>query len=97
MSIFDPNSSSLPSQKLDADDNHINNDEQAILNRTLTGGRAGEAEFVPIAPRRGSVTAQVEEIFFENFLKYFKNAEENGAGASKKTYPGIKPVLIPAR
>jgi acyl-[acyl-carrier-protein] desaturase len=50
--------------------------ERRTFERILTGGRAGEAEFVPKAPRRGTVTAQVEEIFFENFLRYFKNAEE---------------------
>ncbi|MBC8101564.1 MAG: acyl-ACP desaturase [Cytophagales bacterium] len=71
MSTFDP-------------DNHVTDsslslaerDEQRVLERTLTGGRAGEPEFVPVAPWRGSVNAQVEEIFFENFLKYFKNAEQ---------------------
>jgi acyl-[acyl-carrier-protein] desaturase len=42
----------------------------------LTGGRAGEADETPTAPRRGSATAQIEEIFFEGYLKYFKTSEE---------------------
>ncbi len=83
MSIPDLNSE-------DPNSSEINSDEQAILDRTLTGGRVGEAEFVPIAPRRGSVTAQVEEIFFENFLKYFKNAEEKRRWSIEKDIPWDK-------
>lgn len=75
---------------LDAEDRTINADEKRILDRTLTGGRAGEPDFVPIAPRRGSVTAQVEEIFFENFLKYFKNAEEKRRWDIEKDIPWDK-------
>ena len=50
--------------------------EAATVNRILTQGRAGEPDEVPTAPRRGSVTAQIEEIFFESYLRYFKTSEE---------------------
>ena len=42
----------------------------------LTHGRKGEPSEPPAAPRKGSTTAQIEEIFHESFLRYFKNAEE---------------------
>lgn len=51
------------------------NNEALIMHRALTGGRAGEPDVIPTAPRRGSVTAQIEEIFFESYLRYFQNAE----------------------
>jgi acyl-[acyl-carrier-protein] desaturase len=88
MSISEFNNQTTP--PLDAEDRTINADEKRILDRTLTGGRAGEPDFVPIAPRRGSVTAQVEEIFFENFLKYFKNAEEKRRWDIEKDIPWDK-------
>ncbi len=50
--------------------------EEQITQRILTEGRAGLPDEPLHPPRRGSVNAQVEEIFYENFLKYFKNAEE---------------------
>jgi len=50
--------------------------ERAKIEYLMQRGRTGEPEFVPRAPRRGSVTAQVEEIFFETFLRYLKNAEQ---------------------
>ena len=50
-------------------------EEAATIQRMLTQGRAGEPDVTPTPPRRGSVTAQFEEIFYESFLKYFKNAE----------------------
>ncbi|GAB4464120.1 MAG: hypothetical protein OHK0029_33730 [Armatimonadaceae bacterium] len=43
--------------------------------RILTEGRAGEPDIVPTAPWRGSVTAQIEEIFYQQYVSYFKNAE----------------------
>jgi Ribonucleotide reductase, beta subunit len=49
--------------------------EAATVARLLTQGRAGEPDETPRAPRRGSVNAQFEEIFYESFLKFFKNAE----------------------
>ncbi len=57
--------------------------EEAVIRSLLTKGRDGEpnsetvggGEPVPAAPRRGTVHGQVEEIFYMNFLKYFKNAE----------------------
>ncbi|MES2461364.1 MAG: acyl-ACP desaturase, partial [Armatimonadota bacterium] len=90
MSILEPNSAVPSPSNVDAEDTTINRDEQRILQRTLTHGRAGEADFVPVAPRRGSVTAQVEEIFFENFLKYFKNAEEKRRWSIDKDIPWDK-------
>jgi acyl-[acyl-carrier-protein] desaturase len=50
--------------------------EEAIIQRILTHGRDGEPDVTPTAPRGGSTTAQMEEIFFESFLKYFKTSEE---------------------
>lgn len=49
--------------------------EARVIERMLTQGRAGQPDEVAKAPRRGSTTAQVEEIFYTNFLKYFQNAE----------------------
>jgi len=46
------------------------------IQRLLTEGRAGEPDTIPDPPRRGTVTAQIEEIFYESFLRYFKNAEQ---------------------
>ena len=51
-------------------------DEAKTIDRILTHGRKGEPDTVLPAPRRGSVTAQVEEIFFEGYLRYFKTSEE---------------------
>jgi acyl-[acyl-carrier-protein] desaturase len=50
--------------------------EDAIVQRILTGGRTGEPDTIPDAPRRGSVTAQIEEIFFESYVRYFRTSEE---------------------
>ena len=50
--------------------------EAATIQRILTHGRAGEPDLTPTAPRAGSTTAQIEEIFFESFLRYFKTSEE---------------------
>jgi acyl-[acyl-carrier-protein] desaturase len=50
-------------------------ENDAATQRILTEGRAGQPDETPKAPRRGSVTAQIEEIFFESFMKYFQNAE----------------------
>lgn len=50
--------------------------EEQVTQRILTEGRATLPDEPHAPPRRGSVTAQVEEIFYENFLKYFKNAED---------------------
>ena len=49
--------------------------EAATIDRILTEGRAGETDDGAVAPARGSVTAKVEEMFYENFLRYFANAE----------------------
>jgi acyl-[acyl-carrier-protein] desaturase len=49
--------------------------EEAVIQRMLTQGRAGQVDEVPRPPRRGSVSAQFEEIFYENFVRYFQNAE----------------------
>jgi acyl-[acyl-carrier-protein] desaturase len=87
MTTFDSNNS-LPERPNESTD--LNADERQILQRTLTGGRAGEPDFVPTAPRRGSVNAQVEEIFFENFLKYFKNAEEKRRWSIARDVPWDK-------
>jgi acyl-[acyl-carrier-protein] desaturase len=61
--------------------------EQQATQRILTEGRAGELETLPQAPRRGSVTAQIEEIFYEQYLKYFKNAEEKRRWSIERDIP----------
>lgn len=48
----------------------------SIVEHQLTAGRAGEPDETPRAPRRGTVTAQFEEIFFEQYVRYFKAAEK---------------------
>lgn len=50
--------------------------ERRDATRILTEGRAGQPDITPVAPRRGSVTAQIEEIFYDNFVRYFRNAED---------------------
>lgn len=64
--------------------------EARSVARILTEGRAGEPEFVPVAPRRGSVTAQIEEIFFDSFVKYFKNAEDRRRWSIDRDIPWDK-------
>ena len=49
--------------------------ENQVVQQILTEGRAGQPDELVSAPWRGSVTAQIEEIFFQNFVTYFKNAE----------------------
>jgi acyl-[acyl-carrier-protein] desaturase len=49
--------------------------EDAVVQKILTGGRAEMPDEPVQAPRRGSAAAQIEEIFYENFVKYMKNAE----------------------
>ena len=71
-----------------SDDNDAR--EKADVERILTEGRAGEPDETPVAPRRGSVQAQLEEIFFESFLKYFKNAEERRRWNIEKDIPWDK-------
>lgn len=65
-------------------------DDDAAVQRILTGGRAGEPDITLTAPRRGSVQAQIEEIFFEAFLRYFKNAEERRRWNIEKDIPWDK-------
>lgn len=66
-------------------------DEQARqVERILTEGRAGQPDETPTAPRRGSVTAQIEEIFYDSFVRYFKNAEERRRWDIEKSIPWDK-------
>jgi acyl-[acyl-carrier-protein] desaturase len=58
--------------------------------RILTEGRAGQPDETPTAPRRGSVTAQIEEIFFTSYLKYFQNAEERRRWDMERDIPWEK-------
>lgn len=62
----------------------------AAVQRILTEGRAGEPDIPLTAPRRGTVQAQIEEIFFEAFLRYFKNAEERRCWSMEKDIPWDK-------
>jgi acyl-[acyl-carrier-protein] desaturase len=64
-------------------------DDRAVQ-RILTEGREGEPDITLTAPRRGSVQAQIEEIFFEAFLRYFKNAEERRRWSIQKDIPWDK-------
>lgn len=50
-------------------------EDEKVIQQILTGGRAEQPDEPMVAPRGGSVTAQIEEIFYENFMKYMKNAE----------------------
>ncbi len=49
--------------------------EAKTITRILTEGRAGETDDGAVAPARGGVMAKVEEMFYENFVRYFANAE----------------------
>jgi acyl-[acyl-carrier-protein] desaturase len=64
--------------------------ENDAVQRILTEGRAGQTDETPKAPRRGSVAAQIEEIFFESYLKYFKNAEERRRWNMERDIPWDK-------
>jgi len=64
--------------------------ENDAVQRILTEGRAGQPDETPKAPRRGSVTAQIEEIFFESYLKYFRNAEERRRWNMERDIPWDK-------
>ncbi|MDX2284076.1 MAG: acyl-ACP desaturase [Bacteroidia bacterium] len=70
-------------------------DESAELHRILTEGRGSQSAFAgpdetPAAPRRGTVMAQIEEIFFVSYLKYFKNAEERRRWSIERDIPWDK-------
>lgn len=70
-------------------------EEAASVHRILTEGRGSQSAFAgsddtPQAPRRGSTLAQIEEIFFDNYLKYFKNAEERRRWSIEKDVPWDK-------
>ena len=64
--------------------------EARVIDFVMTNGRKGEPNDPPPAPRRGSTTAQIEEIFYENFLRYFKNAEEKRRWHIEKDIPWDK-------
>jgi acyl-[acyl-carrier-protein] desaturase len=64
--------------------------EERTIARLLTQGRAGEDPNPSRAPRRGSTNAQIEEIFFEHFLKYFQNAEAKRRWSVEKDIPWEK-------
>lgn len=49
--------------------------EAKTIERILTEGRAGETDDGAKAPTRGSVMEKLEEMFYENYLRYFANAE----------------------
>ena len=54
---------------------HLTDSEAATIERILTEGRADETDEGAVAPARGSVMSKVEEMFYENYLRYFANAE----------------------
>ena len=60
----------------------------------LTHGRKGEPSEPPAAPRKGSTTAQIEEIFHESFLRYFKNAEEKRRWNIERDIPWEKATNV---
>ena len=68
--MFDTNDETAPTEPLSPAQ------EAQNIQRSLQGGRAGEPDITPRAPRGGSTTAQIEEIFFESFLRYFRTSEE---------------------
>lgn len=49
--------------------------EATTIQRILTEGRAGETDDGAQAPALGSVQSKIEEMFYENYLRYFANAE----------------------
>ena len=61
--------------------------EERTIARLLTQGRVGEDPNPSRSPRRGSTNAQIEEIFFEHFLKYFQNAEAKRRWSIEKDIP----------
>jgi acyl-[acyl-carrier-protein] desaturase len=65
------------------------------VHRILTEGRGSQSAFAgesdtPQAPRRGTTLAQIEEIFFQSYLKYFKNAEERRRWSIERDVPWDK-------
>jgi acyl-[acyl-carrier-protein] desaturase len=62
-------------------------DESTRIQDMLTQGRAGQPDAPDRAPRRGSVQHQIEEIFFEQYLRYFKNAEERRRWSIERDIP----------
>lgn len=73
------NSASFAAENTAAEaDTSIHN---TTVQRILTQGRVGDPEPDGTRPdtsglSRHSINAQIEEIFFQNYLKYFRNAEE---------------------
>lgn len=65
--------------------------EAVALRNVLTNGRAGEPDLLPPSPHRSlSVAAQIEQIFFDNFLRYFKNSEEKRRWSIHRDIPWDK-------
>ena len=56
----------------------------------LLGGRSEQLAEPARSPRRGSVTAQLEEIFFEHYARYFKAAEQRRRWSVEKDIPWEK-------
>jgi acyl-[acyl-carrier-protein] desaturase len=64
----------------------------SIVEHQITSSRLGDPEETPRAPRRGSVTAQFEEIFFDNYVRYFKAAEKRRRWSVEDDIPWEKAV-----
>lgn len=70
--------------------NNANTNEEKTVQAMLTSGRAGEPEFEVHPQRSSSASAQIEDIFFENYLRYFKNAEEKRRWSIHRDIPWDK-------
>ena len=63
------------------------NSDDAIISHQLTAGRPEQLGEPERAPRRGSVAAQLEDIFFEHYARYFKAAEQRRRWSVEKDIP----------
>lgn len=64
--------------------------EDSVISHQLTAGRTEQLAEPERSPRRGSVTAQLEEIFFEHYVRYFKAAEQRRRWSVEKDIPWEK-------
>ena len=66
------------------------NPEDPVIAHQLVAGRPEQLGDAARPPRRGSVTAQIEEIFFEHYARYFKAAEQRRRWSVEKDIPWDK-------
>lgn len=64
--------------------------DEKTIDRLLKQGRAGEPEYEAPVRHVGSVTAQIEDIFYENYLRYFQNAEAKRRWSISRDIPWDK-------